>query len=285
MIKWPDILVNSVVHGDCVIFLGSGISCNSKNAIGRSPKSWKGLLEFAVSKVMDRNKQKIIESKIKKEEYLMACDLIRMALGTNDFNDLLTSEFLTPAYNPAEIHNDIFRMDAPVVITPNFDKIYDSHVYSEGKGTISILNQYSSGIIDKIRKREPVVLKIHGTIDEPGKMIFTKKDYAKARSECAGFYRLLESLIMTKTFLFLGAGLNDPDIQLLLENNNFQYGETLKHYFVIPSNTYSVDELSVYKSTLNLEFLEYSWSKKTKSHSDLLDSVKTLRETVESMRK
>lgn len=104
----------------------------------------------------------------------------------------------------------------------------------------------------------------------------------KARNEYASFYKLLEALILTKTFLFLGAGLNDPDIQLLLENYSFQYGHTRKHFFVIHDKEYSDDEQSVYESTLNLKFLRYNWNNRTKSHQDLLDSVAELKALVEA---
>ena len=86
------------------------------------------------------------------------------------------------------------------------------------------------------------------------------------------------------TFLFLGAGLNDPDIQLLLENYNFQYDHTRSHFFVIHDKEYSDEELSVYASTLNLSFLKYNWNRRTKSHQDFLDSVKDLADRVEAKR-
>ncbi len=282
MINWPDSLISDLAEGRCVIFLGSGISNNATNRTGQRPKTWRALLEKAAEEVVDSKRKKTINACIKRYDYLMACELVKTALGDDRFNDLLRDEFQTPMFLPADIHKDIFNLDAPVVITPNFDKIYDTYVTTEAHGTIPVLNYNSDDIIDNIRSGKPIVLKIHGTIDERRKLIFSKKDYAKARSEYAKFYKLLEALILTKTFLFLGAGLNDPDIQLLLENYSFEYGHTRKHYFVIHDNEYSNDELSVYESTLNLLFLKYDWNRKVKSHQDFLDSVKELVSRVEA---
>lgn len=281
MINWPDSLVKDLAEGRCVIFLGSGISSNAQNARGERPKTWRSLLEKATGTIADSKKKKVINSCLNRYDYLMACELIKAAMGDDSFSDFLRDEFQTPRFLPADIHKDIFKLDAPVVITPNFDKIYDTYVSTETGGETPVLNYYSNDIIDNIRNGKLMVLKIHGTIDERSRLIFTKKDYAKARNENLSFYKLLEALILTRTFLFLGAGLNDPDIQLLLENNNFQYAHTRKHFFVIHDKEYSNEELAVYSSTLNLSFLKYNWNTRTKSHQDFLDSVKDLQVRVE----
>lgn len=279
--NWPNSLVDDLASGRCVIFMGSGISANSKNSAGNSPKTWKELLIEGTSKVEDEKRKKTIRSCIKNNDFLMACELLKKALGIDHFNDFLRDEFVTPAFEPAEIHRDIFMLNAPIVLTPNFDKIYDSYVVSSSTGTVSVLQYYSSNIIDCIRKNTPIILKIHGSIDEPQKLVFSKKDYAKIRNENNGFYKLLEALVLTKTFLFVGAGLNDPDIQLLFENYRFQYGQTRKHFFVIPNKSYTEDQLAIYSETMNLEFLKYEVSKRY-GHKDLLDSVKNLKNLVDN---
>lgn len=179
MIKWPDSLIKDLAHGRCVVFLGSGVSCNAKNAAGRQPKAWRALLELA-SVGIDVRKKKVVRKCLARYDYLMACELVKKELGPDAFSDFLRDEFLTPGYQPANIHKDILGLYAPIVITPNFDKIYDSYVAAETKGTIPILNYYSNDIIDQVRSGKQIVLKIHGTIDERSKLIFTKEDYAKS---------------------------------------------------------------------------------------------------------
>lgn len=73
---------------------------------------------------------------------------------------------------------------------------------------------------------------MHGTIDAPNELIFSLKDYAVARTEHAIFYRVIESLLMTKTFIFIGAGINDPDVNLLLENNASMYQTAPEHFLL-----------------------------------------------------
>ena len=49
-------------------------------------------------------------------------------------------------------------------------------------------------------------------------MIFTHKQYSNARCNYSSFYKLIDSLILTHTFIFLGCAIDDPDIELTLEN-------------------------------------------------------------------
>lgn len=40
MINWPEALVEAIARRRCVLFLGSGISANSKNSSGKRPATW-----------------------------------------------------------------------------------------------------------------------------------------------------------------------------------------------------------------------------------------------------
>lgn len=85
-------------------------------------------------------------------------------------------------------------------------------------------------------------------------MIFSQFDYAEARTKYSSFYQLLNALLLTHTFVFIGAGLNDPDIKLLLENYAFQYKTSRKHYFLIPKKQLNKEELEIYEDILNINF-------------------------------
>lgn len=279
-ISWPNSLINDIARRRCVIFLGSGISRNSANAAGVHPKTWMEVLESGVQQV-DKSVQKNIKKHIQSKNLLMACELIRHTMGRDNFLDFLRKEFVTPRFMEADIHKAIFDLDSRIVITPNFDNIYDVYVRHETHGATQVKKYYDSDIADAIRGNNRLILKIHGDIDTPDKLIFTKIDYARARTNHSNFYSILEALLLTHTFIFLGAGLNDPDIALLLEDYNFKYGFTRKHYFVIPKNELTRLERDIYENSMGLQFLEYD---PKNSHIQLLESVKELNLKVEKER-
>ena len=283
MIEWPDDLIKVLANRRNVIFLGSGISINSTNDKGERPPSWGGFLDEALSILKDYNKEyyEVAKACEDRKDMLMECEIIREGLGQKRYEDILKRKFLNPRYNAAQIHKDIFDLDSRIVITPNFDKIYEVYANTESQGTVITKTYKDTDIIDCIRKDEPLIIKMHGTIDSPNSMIFTRRDYSKAWNENRMFYKIIESLLLSHTFLFLGAGLNDPDVRLLLESIAISYTPSRTHYFVLPKDSVSEIELHILSDLLNLEFITYDAND---NHKELLESVSDLNEQVDKYR-
>ena len=277
---WPDDLVLELARKRCVLFLGSGISANATDKDGNHPPTWRKFLEEGNKKVSDSDKD-VIKKCIDGYEYLMACELLRKKLGDNAFDELLKQMFRGVGFDFAPIHEDIFKLDSRITITPNFDKIYDNYAQSKSHSTIVLKHYYDNDVVNYLRGRESVIIKNHGTIDTINKIVFTQSDYARARIENSDFYKIMEALIITHTFVFLGAGLNDPDIRLLFENYATTFHVSKNHYFVIPDNTYSSLELDVYKETMHLDFIKYN---PADNHKELTTGLGELSNRVEDMR-
>ncbi|WP_430512938.1 SIR2 family protein [Pannonibacter phragmitetus] len=62
---------------------------------------------------------------------------------------------------------------------------------------------------------------------------------------------------MTHTFLFIGAGHRDPDINLILENQNFTYNRVHPHYFLAAEGLHSDLKRSL-RENRNLQVIEYN---------------------------
>lgn len=281
MICWPKSLISDLARRRSVLFLGSGISKNAKNAAGLHPKDWGEFLQEGASKVSSSSKKALIIKCIKNGDYLLACELLKKIIGRDDFVHLLKDEFLTPKFENAKIHEDIFLLDSRIVITPNFDKIYDVYADKESKGSIVIKNYYDDDIADHIRQRERLILKIHGSITTPDKLIFSRTDYSEARISYKHFYSILEALIATHTFIFLGAGLNDPDIKLLLEDYSFRYQNSQKHLFILPKQSLDREILKIHEENMNLKIITYD---NKNNHQELLDSIGCLVKLVDDER-
>ena len=274
---WPDDLILELARKRCVLFLGSGISANATDKDGKHPPTWRKFLEEGNSKVGAPDNA-VIKKCIDSYEYLMACELLRKKLGDNEFDELLKSMFRGTGFEPPLIHEHIFKLDSRITITPNFDKIYDTYAQSKSRNTIVLKHYYDEDVVKYLRGTDSVIIKNHGTIDTTNKIIFTQADYARARIENSDFYKIMEALILTHTFIFLGAGLNDPDIKLLFENYATTFHVSKNHYFVIPNNTYSDLELQVYKETMHLDFITYD---PADNHKELSEGLKELDAKVE----
>ncbi|MPM77762.1 hypothetical protein SDC9_124770 [bioreactor metagenome] len=180
------------------------------------------------------------------------------------------------------MHSVIFSLDSKIVITPNIDKIYDQFATASSNGTI-VIKTYKEDIAKYLRSRDYLIIKAHGTVDDTDNIIFTHGQYSKVRNQYANFYRILDALMLTHTFVFLGCGVCDPDIQLMLENSNFSYPGCRPHFMVTDENSIQPKVRDCLSQNRNLEFLLYQNPDGT--HALLLDDLKELDQLVAKKRK
>ncbi|MET3117983.1 hypothetical protein AAKU64_002207 [Undibacterium sp. GrIS 1.8] len=126
-----------------------------------------------------------------------------------------------------------------------------------------------------------MLLKTHGSANTPQEIIFTRNDYAKARTKYVLFYEILKSLVLTHTFLFVGCGTDDPDIRLLFEDVQFAHGRMPFHYMTLPRDEVHPAVLEVASESMRLKFMEYS---SDNGHEELTNSLKDLVKLVEDFR-
>ncbi len=284
MIKWPERLIDSIARRRSVLFLGSGISANSQNADGKNPATWDAFLRQVLknqSSKIGSHETEILEL-LNKEKYLLACELIVDLIGQTEFGEEAQEEFRRPGYLPAEIHKTIYSLDSRLVITPNVDKIYDECALTESHSSAVVKKYYDADLAKYLRTNDYLVIKAHGTVDETSRMIFTHKQYSNARCNNTSFYKLLDSLILTHTFIFLGCGINDPDIELTLENANFLYEGCPPHYFVTSEGSISENMQKVLLANRNIEIITYK--NISGDHTELLDELKKLAQLVDRRR-
>ena len=257
-IDWPDELVDDIARRRSVIYLGAGVSASSKNKEGKSPPTWDEFLRETLSCVKSDEKNtghiEVVKKLIETKEYLMACDILVDLLGADGFAKSADRAFRNK-YTTNKLHKKIYELDSRFVMTSNVDMIYEAYAMHESR---------------------------QGAIPKPDTLIFTQRQYSKVRNEHSSFYKILDALLLTHTFIFLGCGVKDPDIQLALENLNFNFNGVKPHYMVIPSDGMSDAEERCLERNRNLEFLRYD--NKDGKHRNLLYGLTELCHLVEVRR-
>lgn len=143
------------------------------------------------------------------------------------------------------------------LFTTNYDNIYETYCLSESSDQgYNVCKYYDTHLLNDIRSTTRIIIKAHGCISDPTKLVLTKSSYFEARRDYPQFYAILDSLFLTSTLLFVGCSLSDPDIQLVLENSNISAKTDHRHYSLMPSGThYSLKKAIL--STYNIELIEY----------------------------
>lgn len=281
---WPEEIVSAIAHRKSVLFLGAGISASAKNAQGINPPTWKEFLNDLIEKYNNQLVNYIDELNrlLLEKNYLMACEIVVDSIGETKFEEYVADRFRRPAFEPNELHELIFSLDSRIVVTPNVDKIYERYAMAKSKGTIVSKSYKDSDVAKYLRTDDYLIIKSHGSSDEAQSLIFTHKQYAEARCKYGAFYQLLDALILTHTFVFLGCGINDPDIELLLENSNFNHPYCKPHYFISPKGEISEGMKKSIEKNRNLEIIEYENEDGT--HTNFRIALESLVQDVEGER-
>lgn len=125
MIDWPQTLVKEIARRRCVLFLGAGVSAAAKDDNGRQPKDWSGFLAEACSLVRDEQNRTEVRQMITERRYLLCLQAITQEADISDYHNLLDLHFNNPAFKAGELHQIVRALDSRIVVTTNFDKIYE----------------------------------------------------------------------------------------------------------------------------------------------------------------
>ncbi len=276
--NWPNNIVEELAYRRCIIFLGSGISATSKNDEGKSPETWAEFLNNIKNKMKNPNAddKDFVNNMLEQKNYLLALQAISDLCDPGEYSSYLKDHYLRGGYKPSEIHKIIKDLDSKIVITTNFDKIYDSLCKEPEYVTLEYTDTRS--IISSIKAPESIIIKAHGSIDDTEKIIFTAKQYYSAQQQYPEFYHLLSALFLTHTVLFLGYSLNDPDINLLLQFLHNTANSSCPHYLV--DKTGNKKQIKKHwKDTYNVSVIEYGddYDMLCSCLTDLRDQVAQLR--------
>lgn len=279
MISWPKSLVTEVARRRCILFLGAGVTISAKNSNNNNPKGWIEFIRSATNLVPSQEKQNAINNLINQNKLLLALQAISDEADPSDYHGLLNESFNDASYEPSELHKVIFNLDSRLVITTNFDKIYEKHCLTASSEGFKVIPYNSDSLGDEIRSDTRLIIKAHGSIDDNAKMIFTKAQYHKAKENHASFYAILKALLLTNTCIFIGCGMNDPDVLLLLEEVRITANPTRPHYALLKEGSHTFYEKQDLISAYNVKCLEYG-----PTHNELIIDLQALQSEIDSIR-
>jgi hypothetical protein len=277
--NWPKALITELVSRRCIIFIGSGASAGCISIDGaKRPPTWNRFLSSLIDMMHDKDDMPSIDDFLKKEKYLEAAEIIKKNTSPADFSAFIREELVTPRYKPSEIHKAILRIDPKIVITTNYDDIYDAFCRTgAAQEGYNVSKYYDSHIISDLRSPVRLIIKAHGCISDSSQIVLTKSEYFQVRQKFSNFYKVLDSLFLTHTILFIGYSLTDPDIQLVLENVNITAPSSHPHYFVTESNLHSAIK-DANKRAYNLEFIEFPIGEYDELNTGLIELTEIIEE-------
>jgi len=207
----PPELVERFRSGDCVFFIGAGVSAESGLISGRDFK------DTLIAKIAYPRRD-VTLSKV--------AQAIEDSIDRPTLTDLVREKFSQKESNLQQSHNLIAQLAkqgyCTHIVTTNYDTLIEDALHASG--CEFHLSKRDSEIGSAGRKKVHV-LKFHGSVDDIETIVISEADYR-------GFFRkrpvlrnLLGGLLVEKTFIFLGYSLEDPDFDQIYHEITTSLGD------------------------------------------------------------
>jgi len=255
---WPVALVAELASRRCAIFIGAGASAGAIAADGVTrPPLWRSFLNTLKAAAPVGTDLSAVDDLVGKERYLDAAEILLAKITAADFSRIVREQFVQPRFTHAPMHEALLAIDPKVVVTTNYDDIYDTYCRTGlARDGYNVCKYYEDHLVNDLRSPVRLVVKAHGCVSDPSKIVLTRSQYFRERQAHASFYNVLDALFLTNTLLFIGYGLSDPDIQLVLENTNISAKSSHTHYALIEDNIQPDIEAAA-RRAYNIHFVKY----------------------------
>ncbi len=286
----PQELIEDIKNNKCILFVGSGLSCQVKRSNNKFLPNWAGLLQEMLTYAIGNNVEfwgnsSDIEEMIKKYNLLTAAQELQDRLELSEMGDFLNGVFRDKKVKPTESHLTLPKIPFKAILTSNYDTLIESgYIINSGGVAPNIFTQKDLGNISSpLRKDDFYIFKIHGDINRLDTIVLGSRDYQKLFYQSPDYRQFLETLFSVHTVLFVGFGGTDPDLDNILERLSTIYSRTIgKHYILLPEDKYNFTEKRRLLLDKRLQVIEY---KKDKTHSQVNSFISDLSKNFIKFRK
>lgn len=252
----PEILKESIKSKSCGFFIGAGISVKSPSNL----PGWKKLLSDFISFADNNHKLEgeIIEQlkeSLSKGKLLEVAEFLQGKLK-EDYTRFLKGIFDLHDLKPNENHKLLARIESPLFITTNYDKLLENCMIARSENPIVSTSKSSDKLeeIHRLSKRKKI-LKVHGDISESNSLVLSETDYMGILDNQM-LNVILNSYFHRYSFVFLGCSMTDPDVLIFLKQiKSIFKGYSPTHYALIRRGEINAIDEYNYKTIYNIEFI------------------------------
>lgn len=268
----PKELLDAVRNNKCAVFVGAGLSA------GAGFPTWRNLLSDLATKGSKRglvtSKQlKEIRRLIDDDKLLMVAEELRERFGREHFEDELVRIFGGDR-SPTETHKKLMQVPFSLAVTTNYDlMLEEAYLARNKKLPRSFTNLQPPEVADALWRGDYFILKAHGDVNNRASLVITERDYRQVIHSSHGYRAALESIFTTKTVLFVGASLSDPEVTLLLGYLHDAFHGSRLHFALMPQAQASDTVRNRWLKDFRVECITY---KPTKDHPEVRKFMEAL---------
>jgi len=247
----PDDLAARMVQGEVVLFVGAGMSrprMPGWSELLTDLLAWAGRQQISLAGAEDGIRDLIGRGKLP-----LAAQILRDRLGDSNFRQFLHGIFRAPGLQPSSAHELLPQMGFAAILTTNYDKLIEMAFPG---GTACHTQHDYPALSGLSHSRGFAVVKVHGDVDRPESIVLGQADYRAAMYANDSFRVFLTALFTTRTVLFAGCSLSDPDLLLFLEELKFQLkGHLGTHYALMQTRGTNAFERQDFEASYGIRIL------------------------------
>lgn len=225
-------------------FVGAGVS-----VLSQAP-SWKSLINAICDKLGCERKDNYSS-----DEYLQIPQMFYYSLGENksEYNKFIQEQLNCADLVPNDIHREMLDLNPASFITTNYDTLIEDAALQHCKSYKAVA---CDGNVPKIYG-DRFILKVHGDFSN-NNFVLKEEDYLNYSENFKLIETLTKSIFSTNTVVFIGYGLNDYNIKLIVNwaksllKDNF-----LEPIFIYTGNQKLTDEELIYQKSKGLSVIEW----------------------------
>ena len=279
----PEVLREQARNSELIVFVGAGVSRNSSVVLKDGckvvcPEGWWGLLDkIAVNlglvdgdgNVLDPEYGQLVNSltPLDVAEYL---SFVAKKHGVDrDIRSWIKKCVEEPEagkfFEPNEWHDALLNLGEygpRVTVTTNYDRLLERKFGTDG---FAAYNYSAKNMNTILTAKERPIFKLHGSIeDRANRLIISSSYYQWLEHEGRLMLDALRSLLMTRTALFVGYGLGDPDVNHILSSIFTEHHgsvEEASHFILHEDSSEFVYRKEMLKEWYGVQSLSYEVTK------------------------
>lgn len=261
----PTELIEAIKNNKCILFVGAGLSSKVVRTNKKNLPTWGGLLEELLgycvhNRILFSADPNDIREMISKGNYIMAAQELQETITLKDFHDFAKLVFKDKNVKPTSTHLLLPKIPFRSIMTSNYDNLIEGAYTLANNGILptKFTQDDLLNISSPLRSDDFYIFKMHGDIERPSTMILGSRDYQKLLFKTPEYRQFIETLFSVYTFLFIGFGASDPDLDNTLEKLSSLFERTIdKHFILLPTNKFNFTERKRLLLDKRLEVIEY----------------------------
>ena len=236
MIEIPHGLKEAIEADDLVLFIGAGLSWNLKNTENEPLEGWDKMVKSILSHLQEKGRiKKEVKQYCDGLEPIKALEILEKNEGItkNEIGEFVKHYFTLRNKRGLSLQKKLFSLSTKI-ITTNYDIAFEGAVRElEREKAYKTQDRKLSRLVN-----DPVFLfKLHGCIKDPKSMVLFPSDYEELYNdkgrESALALLAFKFLIFSKTFLFIGTGLDDHQINSIFKEIKEIRGVYNQEHYII----------------------------------------------------